>query len=190
MSAVRALCGLLGHAEHRSDLRPGSVGFIAGLMIGRTPVYLGKKLGPSQLKLTVLAALVTPLAVLVVVAISTVVAAGTTSQPGVHGLTEMLYASASAANGNGSAMGGLTVNGTWWLTSLAVAMLVGRFLVIVAVVALAGSFIEQPRRAGGTADLDTGSSTFTMLLLAVVLIVGGTTYFASLALTVIRAIRS
>jgi K+-transporting ATPase ATPase A chain len=162
--------------------------FIAGLMIGRTPVYLGKKLGPSQLKLTVLATLVTPLAVLVVAAISTIVAEGTVSQGGAHGLTEMLYAAASAANANGSAMGGLTVNGTWWLTSLALAMLVGRFLVIIPVLALAGSFVDQPRRAGGTASLDTGSRTFTLLLFAVVIIVSGMTYFPSLVLTIVRSI--
>lgn len=162
--------------------------FIAGLMVGRTPVYLGKKLGPSQLKLTVLATLVTPLAVLVVAAVATRVASGTTSQPGAHGLTEMLYAAASTANGNGSAMGALTVTGTWWLTSLAAAMLIGRFLVIIPVLALAGSFVVQPRRASGTASLDTTSRTFTLLLFAVTLIVAGMTYFPSLALTVFRSI--
>jgi K+-transporting ATPase ATPase A chain len=162
--------------------------FIAGLMIGRTPDYLGKRLGPPQLKLTMLATLVVPATVLVVAGIATVVADGTVSQSGVHGLTEILYASASATNGNGSAMGGLTVNGNWWLDSLAVAMLIGRFLVIVPVLALAGSFVTQPRRAVTTASLDTGSRPFTVLLLAVVVIVGGLTYLPSLTLTVIRSI--
>jgi potassium-transporting ATPase potassium-binding subunit len=85
-------------------------------------------------------------------------------------------------------MGGLTVNGDWWLHSLAVAMLIGRFLVIVPVLALAGSLITQPQRAATSASLDTASRPFTVLLLAVVVIVGGLTYLPTLTLTVIRSI--
>jgi K+-transporting ATPase ATPase A chain len=160
--------------------------FVAGLMIGRTPLYLGKRLGPPQLKLLMLAALVTPIVTLLTAAASTVVEGDSTSQPGAHGLTEILYAAASAANGNGSAMGGLTVTSGWWLTVLGIAMLAGRYLVIVAVIALAGSLTRQPQAATGPSTLDTGSRTFTFMLLGVVVLLGGLTSLPALALTVIR----
>ncbi len=161
--------------------------FIGGLMVGRTPIYLGRRLGPTEMKLVMIATLVVPIAVLGVAAISTVVASDTVSQAGAHGLTEIVYAAGSATNANGSAMGGLTVTSSWCLISLGVAMMIGRFLVIIPALALAGSLGRQPFLATTEASLDTTGRTFTWLLLFIVVVVGGLTYLPTIVLTVVHA---
>jgi K+-transporting ATPase ATPase A chain len=163
--------------------------FIAGLMVGRTPEYLGKKLGAKQMKLASLYILTTPTIVLVGVALSFAIPAvradvTTTSiyNPGLHGFSEVLYAFTSAANNNGSAFAGLTANTPWFNTALGVAMMLGRFLPIVFVLALAGSLAAQDRVPVTAGTLPTHRPQFVGLLLGVVLLVSALTYFPVLAL--------
>jgi K+-transporting ATPase ATPase A chain len=163
--------------------------FIAGLMVGRTPEYLGKKLGAKQMKLASLYILTTPTIVLVGVALSFAIPAvradvTTTSiyNPGLHGFSEVLYAFTSAANNNGSAFAGLTANTPWFNTALGVAMMIGRFLPIVFVLALAGSLAAQDRVPVTAGTLPTHRPQFVGLLLGVVLLVSALTYFPVLAL--------
>lgn len=158
--------------------------FLAGLMVGRTPEYLGKKIQAAEMKLVVLYLLAVPVLVLVFTGISLV-----TSQPrasilndGPHGLSEMLYAFTSASNNNGSAFGGLSGNTDWFNTTLAVAMLCGRFLLIVPVLAIAGSLARKHPAPVGPGTFPTGTPLFAGLLVAVVLIVVGLTYFPVMAL--------
>ena len=158
--------------------------FIAGLMIGRTPEYLGKKIQAAEMKLVVLYLLVVPALVLSFAGVSVVLDTGTTSilNPGPHGLSEVVYAFASGANNNGSAFGGLTGNTDWYNTTLGLAMLGGRFLPIVVLLALAGSLARKqpvPQTAG---TFPTGSPLFATLLTGVVVIVVGLTYLPVLAL--------
>lgn len=158
--------------------------FIAGLMIGRTPEYLGKKIGPYEMKVTSIAILVTPLLVLSGTAIAVVTGAGTAgvANPGAHGFTEILYAFSSAANNNGSAFAGLSANTPFYNTMLAVAMWFGRFAVIVPVLAIAGSLAAKARLpvTGGT--MPTHGPLFVTLLIGVVLLVGVLNYVPALAL--------
>jgi K+-transporting ATPase ATPase A chain len=158
--------------------------FIAGLMVGRTPEYLGKKIQAAEMKLVVLYILFVPLAVLVFTGISVVMDSSLSSiaNPGPHGLTEVTYAFTSQANNNGSAFGGLTGNTNWYNTTGGISMLVGRFLLMVPVLAIAGSLArKQPTPASaGTFPTDTG--LFSALLVGVVVIVVGLTYFPVLAL--------
>jgi potassium-transporting ATPase potassium-binding subunit len=186
-----------------SEVSPGGVGggligmllnvvlatFIAGLMVGRTPMYLGKRIGAQQIKLTMLALLVVPAVILAVAAAAVTIPSirATTSQGGAQGLSEILYAAASTANGNGSAMAGLNATGTWWTTALGLVMLAGRFLVLVPVIALAGSLTGQTRVPSDVATLDTASGTFTGILFGVVVIVGALTFLPALALTVLQS---
>ena len=163
--------------------------FIAGLMVGRTPEYLGKKIGAREIKLTSLYILTTPTLVLVGTALSFAIPAvredviGTSIwNPGLHGFTEVLYAFTSAANNNGSAFAGLTANTPWFNTALGVAMLLGRFLPIVFVLALAGSFAGQDKVPATAGTLPTHRPQFVGLLLGVVVIVSALTYFPVLAL--------
>jgi potassium-transporting ATPase potassium-binding subunit len=158
--------------------------FIAGLMVGRTPEYLGKKIQAAEMKLVVLYLLFVPTLVLVFASISSVLATAKASilNPGAHGLTEIVYAFTSAANNNGSAFGGLSGNTDWYNTTLGLAMLAGRFLPIVVVLAIAGSLAAKqavPRTAG---TLPTGTPLFAGLLVGVILIVVGLTYFPVAAL--------
>lgn len=163
--------------------------FVGGLLIGRTPEYLGKKIGPTQIKLASLYILVTPTLVLAGTALSFGVAgirsdveATSILNPGVHGLSEVLYAFTSAANNNGSAFAGLTANTPWFNTALAVAMLLGRFLPIVFVLALAGSLAAQDAVPATAGTLPTHRPQFAGLLAGVAVIVTALTYFPVLTL--------
>jgi K+-transporting ATPase ATPase A chain len=163
--------------------------FVGGLMVGRTPEYLGKKLGPREIKLASLYILVTPTLVLAGTALSFAIPAvradvEATSiwNPGVHGFSEVLYAFTSAANNNGSAFAGLTANTPWFNTALGVAMLLGRFVPIVLVLALAGSLAAQDKVPSTAGTLPTHRPLFVGLLTGVVVIVTALTYFPVLAL--------
>jgi K+-transporting ATPase ATPase A chain len=163
--------------------------FIAGLLVGRTPEYLGKKIGPREIKLASIYILITPTLVLAGTALSFAIPVirgdvTTTSiwNPGLHGLSEVLYAFTSAANNNGSAFAGLTANTPWFNTALGVVMLLGRFLPIVFVLALAGSFAAQDKVPATAGTLPTHRPQFIGLLLGVSIIVTALTYFPVLAL--------
>ena len=158
--------------------------FIAGLMVGRTPEYLGKKLGPAQIKLIALYILVTPTIVLVGTAVAMAVEGPKASilNPGAHGLTEVLYAFTSAGNNNGSAFGGLSSNTLFYNLTLGAAMLLGRFLPIALVLALAASIGKQAPTPATSGTLPTNTTLFAGLLFGVVLIVAGLTYLPALAL--------
>ena len=163
--------------------------FIGGLLVGRTPEYLGKKIGPKQIKLASLYILVTPTLVLMGTALSFAIPAvradvEATSiwNPGIHGLSEVLYAFTSASNNNGSAFAGLSANTPWFNTALGVAMLFGRFIPIVFVLALAGSLAAQDKVPATSGTLPTHRPQFVGLLLGVTVIVTALTYFPILAL--------
>ncbi len=158
--------------------------FIAGLMIGRTPEYLGKKIEVPEMKLVSLAILVTPLLVLLGTALAVLTDAGRAgiNNPGAHGFSEMLYALSSAANNNGSAFAGLSANTPFYNVLLAVAMWLGRFGVIVPVLALAGSLAAKKRLATTDGSLPTHGPLFVGLLVGCVLLVGLLNYVPALAL--------
>jgi K+-transporting ATPase ATPase A chain len=158
--------------------------FIAGLMVGRTPEYLGKKIEAREMKLVMLYVLVFPLCILVLSAWSSVASYGVSSlnNAGPHGLTEMLYAYSSGAGNNGSAFAGLNANTPWWNVTLALAMLAGRFLMIVPALALAGSMAGKKTVPPGPGTFPTGSGLFAGLLVGVIVIVGALTFFPALAL--------
>ncbi len=158
--------------------------FIAGLMVGRTPEYLGKRLGPRELKLIAAYILVTPTLVLVgtAVALSFDGPRSSILNPGAHGLTEVLYAFTSAANNNGSAFGGLTSATTFYDLALGAAMLIGRFAPIALILALAASLGRQPVVPVTAGTLPTNTRLFAGLLLGVVVIIAGLTYLPALAL--------
>ncbi|PWD51410.1 potassium-transporting ATPase subunit KdpA [Serinibacter arcticus] len=185
------------------EIAPGGVGsglygmlvlavvavFLGGLMVGRTPEYLGKRLGPRELTLASLFILVTPLLVLAGTALSFAipavradVEATSIANPGIHGLTEVLYAFTSAANNNGSAFAGLTADTPWFNLALAAAMLLGRFLPIAIVLALAGSLAAQDTVPATAGTLPTTRPLFAGLLGGVTLVVTALTYFPVLAL--------
>ncbi|MFE9422056.1 potassium-transporting ATPase subunit KdpA [Kitasatospora sp. NPDC006697] len=158
--------------------------FVAGLMVGRTPEYLGKKLGGREMKFASLYILTTP--AIVLIGTGTAIALGgeraNMGNTGAHGFSEVLYAFTSGANNNGSAFGGLTVTSTWWDTALGLAMVFGRFLPMVFVLALAGSLARQQPVPASAGTLPTHKPLFVGLLSGVVLIVVGLTYFPALAL--------
>ena len=158
--------------------------FIAGLMVGRTPELLGKTIGQREITYAALAILVMPALVLLLTAAALVlpVAKGALLTSGPHGLTEMMYGYASAANNNGSAFAGLTADQPYLNLTLALAMFFGRLLPIVLVLALAGSLAAQPRRPETEGTMPTGTPLFAGLLAGVVLIVAGLTFFPALAL--------
>lgn len=158
--------------------------FIAGLMIGRTPEYLGKKIGAYEMKMASLVILVTPCLVLVGTAIAVVADAGKLgiANPGAHGFSEILYALSSAANNNGSAFAGLSANTPFYNTLLGVAMWFGRFGVIVPVLAIAGSLAARQRLAANSGTMPTHGPMFVGLLAGVVLLVGILNYVPALAL--------
>lgn len=158
--------------------------FIAGLMVGRTPEYLGKRIQAAEVKLVVLYILFVPFAVLVFSAISIVSRFGLEGllNQGPHGLSEMVYAFASAGNNNGSAFGGLTVTNTWYETTLGLSMLIGRFTLMVPVLAIAGSLGRKQKVPASAGTFPTGTPLFAGLLVGVVVIVVGLTYFPVLAL--------
>src|SRR5574338_584980 len=158
--------------------------FIAGLMIGRTPEYLGKKIEAYEMKMTSIAILVTPLVVLVGTAIAVMVDAGKAgvANPGAHGFSEILYAFTSAANNNGSAFAGLSANTPFYNTMLGLAVWFGRFGVIVPVLAMAGSLAAKKRIAPGAGTMPTHGPLFVVLLIGAVLLVGLLNYVPALAL--------
>jgi K+-transporting ATPase ATPase A chain len=158
--------------------------FVAGLMIGRTPEYLGKKIEVFEMKMVSIAILVTPLLVLAGAAVAVMTEAGRAGvlNPGPHGFSEILYAYSSAANNNGSAFGGISANTPFYNYSLAVAMWFGRFGVIVPVLALAGSLAAKKRLAVTEGTLPTHGPLFVILLIGVVLLVGLLNYVPALAL--------
>ncbi|MGW6509048.1 potassium-transporting ATPase subunit KdpA [Streptomyces niveus] len=180
------------------EIAPGGVGsglygilimaviavFLAGLMVGRTPEYLGKKIGTRQIKFAACYILITPALVLcftgVAMALPTPVNSLTNS--GAHGFSEILYAYTSGANNNGSAFAGLTADTQWFNTSIGVAMLLGRFLPMVFVLALAGSLAEQKPVPATAGTLRTDKPLFSGLLVGTIMIVAGLTYFPALAL--------
>ncbi|MEW6757226.1 MAG: potassium-transporting ATPase subunit KdpA [Acidobacteriota bacterium] len=158
--------------------------FAAGLMVGRSPEYLGKKIEPYDMKMASLGILSMPLVVLLGTAVASVTEAGAAgpSNPGIHGFSEILYAFSSCGNNNGSAFAGLNGDTPFYNLALALAMLAGRFLVKIPVLALAGSLARKKVTPAGPGTLPTDSPLFVAWLLAVVVIVGGLTFFPALAL--------
>jgi K+-transporting ATPase ATPase A chain len=158
--------------------------FIAGLMIGRTPEYLGKKIEAFDMKMVALAILVTPALVLLGTALAVATGAGRAgiANPGAHGFSEVLYAFSSAANNNGSAFAGLDANNPFYNGALGVAMWFGRFAVIVPVLAIAGSLAAKKKLAQGPGTLPTHGPLFVGLLVGTVLLIGALTYVPALAL--------
>ncbi|QXW01672.1 potassium-transporting ATPase subunit KdpA [Rhodococcus globerulus] len=187
------------------EIAPGGVGtglygilvlaliavFVGGLLVGRTPEYLGKKLGRREITLAALSILVMPALVLIGTGITVILGStlgyqgngGDPGSPGsIHGFSEVLYAFASASNNNGSAFGGLTVTSDWFQSSLGIAMLFGRFLPIIFVLALAGSLASQKKVAPTVGTLPTSGPMFTGLLTGTVVLVAALTFFPALAL--------
>ena len=158
--------------------------FLSGLMIGRTPEYLGKKIDAFEMKMVAFAILATPMLVLGGTALSVMLDVGKAgmANPGAHGFSEVLYAFTSAANNNGSAFAGLSANTPYYNLMLAVAMWFGRFTVIIPVLAIAGRLASKPRLAVTSGTLPTHGPLFTALLIGTVVIVGALTYIPALAL--------
>jgi K+-transporting ATPase ATPase A chain len=158
--------------------------FIAGLMVGRTPEYLGKKIQAGEVKLVVLYILFVPLVVLGFAGASAVIgtAKHAVLNPGAHGFSEIVYAFTSSGNNNGSAFGGITVTSNWYQTTLGISMLVGRFLLMVPALAIAGSLVRKQTVPPSAGTFPTGTPLFAALLTGVTLIVVGLTYFPALAL--------
>jgi K+-transporting ATPase ATPase A chain len=158
--------------------------FVAGLMVGRTPEYLGKKIETREMKLAVLAIIILPLAILGFTAASAMLpfALSSLANAGPRGLTEILYAYSSAAGNNGSAFAGLTANTLWYNTTLGIAMLLGRFAYVIPVLAMAGSLAKKSKVAASPGTFPTHGVMFIGLLMGVILILGGLQYFPALAL--------
>lgn len=158
--------------------------FVAGLMVGRTPEFLGKKIESREMKFAMLAVLVLPLAILGFTAISAILPVGLAGllNKGPHGLSEILYAYSSAAGNNGSAFAGLTANSIWYNTTLGIAMLLGRFAYIVPVLAIAGSLVGKQKVPASAGTFPTDGPLFVGLLIGIIIILGGLQYFPALAL--------
>ncbi|SFP62338.1 K+-transporting ATPase ATPase A chain [Mesorhizobium sp. NFR06] len=157
--------------------------FVAGLMVGRTPEYLGKKIEAKEVKMAMLAILCLPLAMLIFTAIAVVLpsAVASIANDGPHGFSEMLYAYTSAAANNGSAFAGLSGNTPWYNITIGICMLMGRFLVIVPALAIAGSLAAKKTVPASAGTFATDSTLFVGLLVGVIIIVGGLTFFPALA---------
>ena len=158
--------------------------FIAGLMVGRTPEYLGKKIEAREMQYAIFYVLIFPFTILVTAAWSVIVphTAGTISNGGPHGLSQILYAASSAAGNNGSAFAGLNANTPWWNIVLGIAMLAGRFLMIVPVLAIGGSMALKKDIPPGPGTFPTDGFLFMVLLTGVVIIVGALTFFPAICL--------
>jgi K+-transporting ATPase ATPase A chain len=158
--------------------------FIAGLMVGRTPEYLGKKIEPKEMKMAMLAILVLAASILGFSALSSVTPAGLAGRlnMGPHGLSEMLYAATSATGNNGSAFAGLRANTPFYNTILGIAMLVGRFLFLIPILAIAGSMAAKRKVPESSGTFPTTGGLFVGLLVGVILIVGALTFFPAYAL--------
>ncbi|MER9295589.1 potassium-transporting ATPase subunit KdpA [Mesorhizobium sp. M0621] len=157
--------------------------FVAGLMVGRTPEYLGKKVEAKEVKMAMLAILCLPLAMLIFTAIAVVLPTGVASMgnAGPHGFSEVLYAYTSGAANNGSAFGGLSGNTPWYNITIGIGMLMGRFLVIIPALAIAGSLVAKKTVPASAGTFPTDGPLFVGLLVGVILIVGGLTFFPALA---------
>jgi K+-transporting ATPase ATPase A chain len=158
--------------------------FVAGLMVGRTPEYLGKKIEAKEVKMAMLAVLCLPLSILGFTAIASVLPTGLASitNPGPHGFSEILYAYTSGTANNGSAFGGLSGNTPWYNITIGLAMLMGRFLVIVPAMAIAGSLVVKKAAPQSAGTFPTTGPLFVGLLIGVILVVGGLIFFPALAL--------
>jgi K+-transporting ATPase ATPase A chain len=158
--------------------------FVAGLMVGRTPEYVGKKIEAKEVKMAMLAILILPLMYLGWTAVATVVpsAVAATGNPGPHGFTEILYAYTSQTGNNGSAFAGLSANTPFYNLTGAIAMLVGRFWMIIPAMAIAGSLAAKKSVPASAGTFPTTGALFVGLVVGVVLIVGGLTFFPALAL--------
>ena len=158
--------------------------FVAGLMVGRTPEYLGKKIEAREVKFAMLAVLILPLSILGFAAVAAVlpVALKGLENSGPHGLSEILYAYSSATGNNGSAFAGLSANAPYWNTTLGIAMLLGRFAYMIPVLAIAGSIAAKPRLAASTGSFPTDGPLFIGLLIGVIVIMGGLQFFPAQAL--------
>ena len=158
--------------------------FIAGLMVGRTPEYLGKKIEAFDVKMAMLSVLISSLTILVFAAIAVVAKFGTSSisNPGPHGLSQILYAYTSSVGNNGSAFGGLNSNTLWYNTSTAIAMLLGRFFVVIPILAIAGSLARKKAAPASLGTFPVTGPLFTILLVCTILIVGALTFFPALSL--------
>jgi potassium-transporting ATPase potassium-binding subunit len=158
--------------------------FVAGLMVGRTPEYLGKKIETREMKLAMLAVLILPLSALGFAAVAAMLpsALASLANNGPHGLTSIIYAYASATGNNGSAFAGLNANTPWFNTTLGFAMLLGRFAYVVPVMAIAGSLAVKTKLAPSAGTFPTHGPLFVALLIGVILIIGGLDYFPALAL--------
>jgi K+-transporting ATPase ATPase A chain len=158
--------------------------FIAGLMVGRTPEYLGKKIGPLEIKLTVLAVLVSSILILTVAAAGSVSSGAKASvgNPGPHGFSEILYAGTSASANNGSAFASITSNTAFWNIMLALAMLLGRYIPIILTLRLAGALAGKKHTAVTSGSFPTTGWTFVLLLVAVIILIGGLTFMPALTL--------
>ncbi|MCD2178018.1 potassium-transporting ATPase subunit KdpA [Rhizobium sp. C1] len=183
---------------HLGEVLPGGVGsglyglivfavlsvFVAGLMVGRTPEFLGKKIESREMKFAMLAVLILPLVILAFSAISAMLPAAVAAigTPGPHGLSEILYAFTSAAGNNGSAMAGLSGNTVWYNTTLGISMLLGRFAYVVPVMAIAGSLAAKQKIPSSKGTFPTDTPLFAGLLIGIILILGGLQFFPSLAL--------
>ncbi len=158
--------------------------FIAGLMVGRTPEYLGKKVEAFDVKMAMLSVLVTSATILVLAAIAAVAKFGTSSisNPGPHGLSQILYAYTSATGNNGSAFGGLNANTPWYNTSTAFAMLLGRFFVVIPILAIAGNLARKKTAPASLGTFPVTGPLFSALLVSTIVIVGALTFFPALSL--------
>jgi K+-transporting ATPase ATPase A chain len=158
--------------------------FVAGLMIGRTPEYLGKKIEAYEMKMAAIAILIPPLLVLGGTAIAVLIDAGKSSvfNPGAHGFSEVLYAFSSAGNNNGSAFGGLSANTPFYNFMLGLAMLFARYWLVVPVLAIAGSLAAKKIVPTGAGTLPTHTPLFVAMLIGTVLLVGALTFIPALAL--------
>jgi potassium-transporting ATPase potassium-binding subunit len=158
--------------------------FIAGLMVGRTPEYLGKKVEGYEVKMAMLVALILGADILVFTALASVTSAGLAGplNPGAHGFSEMLYAFSSPTGNNGSAFAGLSANTVFYNSTIGLAMLIGRFLMIVPILAIAGSMARKQAVPAGAGTFPTTGPLWVGLLAGVVVIVGALTYFPALAL--------
>jgi K+-transporting ATPase ATPase A chain len=158
--------------------------FVAGLMVGRTPEFLGKKIESREMKFAVLAVIILPLSILGFTAVAAVlpVALSSIANPGPHGLSEILYAYSSATGNNGSAFAGLSANTPWYNTTLGIAMLLGRFAYVVPVMAIAGSLAAKTKVPASPGTFPTDGPLFVGLLIGIILILGGLQFFPALAL--------
>lgn len=158
--------------------------FVAGLMVGRTPEFLGKKIEGREMKFAMLAVLILPLVILGFTAVSAMLpfAVASIGTAGPHGLSEILYAYTSAAGNNGSAFGGLTGNTLWYNTTLGIAMLLGRFAYVIPVMAIAGSLAAKVKVPASSGTFPTDGPLFVGLLIGIILILGGLQFFPALAL--------